>query len=179
MYFSKFPLMVYDVKNNKNYKLLPDILKRVKLRSGLSSSRFVFDKYNVKEGENPEDIATKLYGDPTLHWVVLMVNNVTDRYYQWPMTQPQFLELLTDKYGAGNEDGVHHYEVTQRSGRTTQNGPDDYSHKVEVNSDESGAETITNRQYEIRLQDKYRQIRLLDPRYLSTFLQEFDRLIRG
>ena len=94
------------------------------------------------------------------------------------MTQPQFLEFLTDKYGAGNEDGVHHYEVTQRSGRTTQNNPDDYSHKVEVNSDESGAETITNRQYEIRLQDKYRQIRLLDPRYLSTFLQEFDRLIK-
>ena len=179
MYFSKFPLMVYDVKNNKNFKLLPDILKRVKLRSGLSSSRFVFDKYNVKEGENPEDIATKLYGDPTLHWVVLMVNNVTDRFYQWPMTQAQFLEFLTDKYGAGNEDGVHHYEITQRSGRSTQNGPDDYSHKVEVNSDEDDAETITNRQYEIRLQDKYRQIRLLDPRYLSTFLEEFDRLIKG
>ena len=35
---------------------------------------------------------------------------------------------------------------------TTQNIPDDYSHKVEVNSDESNAETITNRQYEIRLQ---------------------------
>ena len=178
-YFNRFPLMVYKIKEGDPLKLMPQIIKRVKLRSNIKNGLLIFDKYNVKEGENPEDIATKLYGDPTLHWVVLMVNNVTDRYYQWPMTQPQFLEFLTDKYGAGNEDGVHHYEVTQRSGRTTQNGPDDYSHKVEVNSDESGAETITNRQYEIRLQDKYRQIRLLDPRYLSTFLQEFDRLIKG
>ena len=103
MYFSKFPLMVYDVKNNKNYKLLPDILKRVKLRSGLSSSRFVFDKYNVKEGERPEDIAFIYYGDAEYHWVVMMVNNLTDRYYQWPMTQPDFEDFLTDKYGAGSE----------------------------------------------------------------------------
>ena len=62
MYFSKFPLKVYDVKGNKNYKLLPDILRRVKLRSSLASSRFVFDKYNVKENENPEDVAFKYYG---------------------------------------------------------------------------------------------------------------------
>ena len=107
-----------------------------------------------------------------------MTNNVTDRYYQWPMTQPQFEEFLTDKYGAGNEDGVHHYEITQASGRSTSQGPDDYSHKVEVNSDEDDAETITNRVYEQRLQDKYRQIKLLDNRYLGKFLQEFNRLIK-
>ena len=59
MYFSKFPMMVYDVKGNKSYKLLPHILRRVKLRSGLRSSRFVFDKYSVKEGARPEDIAVK------------------------------------------------------------------------------------------------------------------------
>ena len=108
-----------------------------------------------------------------------MTNNVTDRYYQWPMTQPQFEEFLTDKYGSGSEDSVHHYEITQASGRSTGQGPDDYSHKVEVNSDEDDAETITNRQYEERLQDRYRQIRILDAKYLSQFVAEFDRLIRG
>ena len=49
----------------------------------------------------------------------------------------------------------------------------------EVNSDEDDAETITNRQYEERLQDRYRQIRILDAKYLSQFVAEFDRLIRG
>ena len=178
MYFSKFPLMVYDVKNNKNYKLLPDILKRVKLRSGLSSSRFVFDKYNVKEGERPEDIAFKYYGDAEYHWVVLMVNNVTDRYYQWPMRQADFEEFLTDKYGAGNEDSIHHYEKARSSGRTTSNGPGDISHLVEVNSDEDGASSVSNREYEERLQDGYRQIRLLDPKYITSFTEEFFALVR-
>ena len=178
-YFDRFPLMAYRIKEGDPLKLMPQIIKRVKLRATSKKGFLIFDKYNVKYGENPEDIATKLYGDPTLHWVILMVNDITDRFYQWPMTQPQFAEFLTDKYGAGNEDGVHHYEITQASGRSTSNGPDDFSHKVEVNSDEDDAETITNRVYEERLQNKYRQIRLLDPKYLPTFLQEFDRLIKG
>ena len=175
MYFSKFPLRVYDVKGNKNYKLLPDILRRVKLRSSLASSRFVFDKYNVKEDENPEDIAFKYYGDAEYHWVVLMVNNITDRYYQWPMTQPDFAEFLTDKYGAGNEDSIHHYELAQTSGKTTSS---DSSHMLEVNSDTENATAITNREFEERVQNDIRQIRLLDQRYLDTFVEEFFTLIR-
>ena len=168
--------MAYDIKGNKSYKLLPDILRRVKLRSSLSSSRFVFDKYNVKEGEKPEDIAFKYYGDAEYHWVVMMVNNITDRYYQWPMTQPDFEDFLTDKYGAGSEDAVHHYEITQTSGPTTSR---DYSHMVECNSTEDNPTIISNRDYEQRKQDEYRQIRLLDKRYLDTFVEEFENLIRG
>ena len=175
MYFSKFPLMVYDMKGNKNFKLLPDILRRVKLRAGLASSRFVFDKYNVKDNENPEDVAFKYYGDAEYHWVVLMVNNITDRYYQWPMTQPDFEEFLADKYGAGNEDATHHHELAQTSGKTTSS---DDSHMLEVNSDTDGATTITNRQFEERVQNDLRQIRLLDERYLDAFTEEFFALIR-
>ena len=137
-----------------------------------------FDKYNVKYGENPEDIATKLYGDPTLHWVILMVNDITDRFYQWPMTQPQFQEYIEDKYGLANIDAVHHYEITQASGRSSGQGAGDYSHLVECNSDEDGATEISNRDYEQRIQDKNRQIRLLDKAYLGQFVEEFELFFR-
>jgi hypothetical protein len=177
-YFSRFPMMIYDVKGNDNYKLLPDILRRVKQRAGIKAGQFIFDSYDVMNGEKPEDIAYKWFGDAQLHWIILMTNNITDRYYQWPMTQPQFAEFLTDKYGAGNEDSAHHYEVTQDSGRTSGQGPNDYSHKVEVNSDTDNATTITNREYEERQQDKYRSIRLLNQRYVSDFISEFDNLIK-
>ena len=175
-YFSKFPLMAYDMAGNENYKLLPNILRRVKLRSGIRSGSFLFDNYDVSDGERPEDIAFKYYGDPEYHWVILMTNNITDRFYQWPLTQPQFQEHLKDKYGAGSEDAVHHYEITQTSGPTTSR---DYSHMVECNSDEDNPSIISNRDYEQRKQDEYRQIRLLDPRFLDTFVEEFDNLIRG
>ena len=175
-YFNRFPMMVYDVKGDKNYKLLPDILRRVKLRSGIRTGAFLFDNYDVVDGERPEDVAFKYFGDAELHWVILMTNNITDRYYQWPLSQPQFHEHLTDKYGAGSEDDVHHYEIPQASGPTSSR---DFSHMVEVNSDEDNVSIITNRQYEYRKQDEYRQIRLLDTRYLNTFIEEFENLIKA
>ena len=168
--------MAYDIKGNEKYKLLPNILRRVKLRAGIRSSMFLFDNYDVADGERPEDIAFQQYGDPELHWVILMTNNITDRYYEWPLTQPQFQEYMTDKYGAGSEDAVHHYEITQTSGPTSSR---DYSHMVECNSDETNPTTISNRDYEQRKQDEYRQIRLLDKRFLDTFVEEFENLIRG
>ena len=177
-YFNKFPLTTYDIKGDKVRKLLPDILRRVKLRSKLKTETMLFDKYDVKEGEKPEDVAYKWFGDAELHWVVLMTNDITDRYYQWPMNQPQFAEYLTDKYGAGNEDAVHHYEVTQDSGRTSGQGPNDYSYLVEVNSDTDNASSISNREYEERQQDKKRSIRLLNQRFLNDFIEEFDNLIK-
>ena len=178
-YFDKFPLMAYDTVGKGDYKLVTNILKRVKLRSSLKNGLMLFDKYDVVAGENPEDIAFKYYGNAELHWVILMTNNITDRFYQWPMTQPQFQEHLTDKYGAGNEDATHHFEKTQDSGPTSSSGPNDFSHLVECNEDDEGFSIITNRQYEQRKQDEYRQIRLLNKNYLKSFVNEFESLIKG
>ena len=178
MYFSRFPLRVYDMKGDGVYKLLPDILRRVKLRSGIKAGAFIFTEYDVRDGEKPEDVAVKWFGDPEYHWVILMTNNITDRFYEWPMTQPQFQNFIEDKYGIASIDSIHHYEITQTSGRTTSNGPNDYSYLVECNSDEDGASPVTNREYEQRLQDKFRSIRLLDQRYLPTFVSEFEALIK-
>ena len=175
MYFDKFPLTVYDMKGNGAYKLLPNIIKRVKLKAGIAASRFIFDNYDVSNNEKPEDIAFKYYGDAEYHWVILLTNNITDRFYQWPLTQPQFDAFLTDKYGSGNEDAIHHYELAQTSGATTSR---DDTHMLEVNSDTDNATSISNRQYEERIQDKFRQIRLLDKRYLDQFVEEFFTLMK-
>ena len=175
-YFSRFPMMIYDMKNNENYKLLPDILRRVKQRNAIKSGQYVFDNYDVIDGEKPEDIAYKWFGDAELHWVILMTNNVTDRYYDWPMNSVQFQAMLEDKYD--NPDGIHHYEITQDSGHTSGQGPNDYSYKVEVNSDTTNASSISNREYEEREQDKKRSIRLLNQVFLTDFIDEFDKLIQ-
>ncbi len=168
--------MIYDMKNDGNYKLLPDILRRVKQRSAIKSGQFIFDTYDVVDGEKPEDVAYKWFGDAQLHWVILMTNNVIDRYYDWPMNSVQFQTMLEDKYS--NPDGIHHYELTQDSGRTTSQGPSDYSHKVEVTSDTVNASSVSNREYEEREQDKKRSIRLLNQKFLPAFIEEFDNLIK-
>jgi hypothetical protein len=175
MYFNNFRKISYSF-NKKDFKSVTDIMSRVKVRDGIMDNVSLYNKYEVKSGETPENIAFKHFGDPELHWVILLTNNIQDRYYDWPMSEQEFEVFIKDKYA--NPDGIHHYEITQSSGPQTGNGPNDYSHKVEVNSTASGATSVSNREYEQRLQDKKRLIKLLDTRYVDSFLEEFINLIR-
>ena len=177
MYFNKFPKGNYDLKGDGKFKLVTDIMRRVKVRSKIVDEASLYDKYDVPSGEKPKDTAFKHFGDAELHWVILLTNNVTDRYYDWPLSFQDFEAFVKDKYA--NPDGIHHYEVTRSSGKTTGNGPDDYSHKIEVNSDASGAQSVSNREFEQRLQDSKRSINLLNPQYLTTFIEEFNNLVRN
>ena len=176
MFFSLFPKRTYDISGDGNEKLVTDILRRIKIRESIKDNSSLFDKYDVSNGETPEEIAYKIYGSPEYHWVVLLLNDITDRYYGWPLSDYSFEEYVKNKYT--NPGAVHHYEKTQSSGRTTSNGPEDYSHTIEVNSDAVGAEAVTNYQYELRLQEQKRQIRILAPAYLPAFEQEFRKLVK-
>jgi hypothetical protein len=175
MYFSLFPTIFYDAVGNSDPKIVTHLLKRVALHSKASESVALFDTYDVRNGETPEMIAHKYYDDAEYHWVILLVNNITDRYHQWPMNTRQFLAHLDERYD--NVDAVHHYEINQVSGDT--------SVKINIgitNIDIDGntiadATLITNREYEEEKQDVLRKIRLLDPEYLEQFVEEFERLV--
>ena len=170
MYFANFPVIIYDSVGDGNFKLVTNLLKRVALRSKVKSNTLLFDTYDVKEGETPESIADKLYRDSELHWVILLINDITDRYHQWPMTTPQWQAYLKDKYS--NVDATHHYEISQTSGDTT------IAIDVgTVNTDYPTATAVTNFEYEEKVQDEIRKIRLLDPRYLEPFVTEYESLI--
>ena len=77
MYFDAFPVIPYDAKGDLNFKDVTNLLRRVGMRAKLKSNTLLYDTYDVKEGETPEMIAHKLYGDPELHWVILLINNIT------------------------------------------------------------------------------------------------------
>jgi len=177
MYFRQFSKGYYDLKGNNNQTLVTDLMTRVKVREKVINEISLYDKYDVPSGERPEDTAFKHFGSSQYHWVILMTNNITDAYHDWPMSDQDFETFLRDKYT--NPDAIHHYEVTQSSGKTSGNGPDDYSHKIEVNSDATGAQSVSNREFEQRLQDEKRSINLLNPAYLTTFLEEFNNLVRN
>jgi len=171
MYFSKFPQIIYDAKGNGNFQIATNMLKRVALKTKVRTNTLLYDTYDVKEGETPESIAFKLYGDSEYHWIVLYVNNITDRYHDWPMSTPQFLDFVNEKYA--NPDALHHYEIPQSSGDTTI--------KIDIgtdNTDYPSATTVTNFEFEQDRQDTVRQIRLLDPAYVDQVTAEFESLMK-
>jgi hypothetical protein len=176
-YFDAFPRMKYNLSGvNGNQKLVTDIFRRVKVRSKIKDNVSMLDKYDINEGDSPETVAYKAYGSTDYFWVVTLLNNIINRYYDWPLDEYVFQQYCKDKYD--NAEGIHHYEKTQLSGPQTGEGPADYSHKIECNSTEPGAEAVSNIQYERRLQDKKRQIQVLLPQYLPAFEDEFIKLVR-
>ena len=177
MYFASFPKIYYDSEGQGNPQVVTNLLKRVAIRAKVINSTSLYDTYDIKNGDTPESLADRLYNDSEFHWVILLVNNITDRYHQWPMYEQQFNTYVNEKYD--NPDGVHHYEISQTSGDT--------STKIEVYNNSalfsgdtdfySNATTITNREYEEREQDKKRQIKLLDPAFLDQFVEEYKVLM--
>ena len=172
-YFSYFPKMYYDAVGNKNPKLVTNILKRVKVKDGVKNDIALFDKYQVKFGESPEITSFKLYGSVDYYWTILLMNNIRDRFYEWPLSEQQFEEYVNAKYT--NPQAVRHYEIAQSSGPTSSL---DNSHLIEVNSDTTGATAVSNYEYERRRQDKLSLIRVLKPNFLSPFVEEFAKLMR-
>tara|TARA_S200002703_G_scaffold154231_1_gene156685 strand:+ start:31 stop:567 length:537 start_codon:yes stop_codon:yes gene_type:complete len=175
-YFSQFPTIRYDLEANGNTKLVPDIFRKVVLKNKYKDNYVLLDSYDVEPGEKPEDVAFKVYGDATLHWLILSINKMSNRYHDWPKSYQAFEEYVNDKYAEPN--GTHHYEKSQSSGKTSSQGPSDFDYLVEVDSSDVDGQSVSNYEYEQRLEDQKRQIKLLSPQYLSTFMNEFRKLIR-
>lgn len=167
-YFQMFPDTLYDAKGNGNYTVMKDILTRVKLVASKKENILNFDYYNVQDGETPEMIAHKYYGDVNLHWTILVANDIVDYYNDWPMSVQKFEKFVFDKYD--NPQAIHHYEISQTSGETTT------TIDIGMNTtDYPSATAISNYTYEDRLQEQKRQIRLISPDFISQFVSEFEK----
>ena len=166
MYFSSFPLLLYDMKGDQKEKLVTNIVKRVKVREKVLDASALYQKYFVQKGERPEDVAHKHFGKSQYHWIILLTNSITDAYYGWPMGYGEFETFIKDKYTTPG--ATHHFEKPQ-SGDTEK--------MIECVYSDSGAVAVSNREYEQRLQDDMSEIKLLDTSYLPAFLDEFDRLM--
>jgi hypothetical protein len=129
MYFEKFPLLQYPVKdgNNFRYVFVRNLLRRVALSEDLMSAESVFMEYSVKDGERPEHIAERVYGDPAYHWLILLANNIIDPYHGWYMSGSALEEYIQKKYGGysvyiGTTSDAFFYQSSVDSGATLTQG---------------------------------------------------------
>ena len=162
-YFKDFPTISYDATGDKNFKKIRDITTRIKFKTAIQNTSALFAKYNVKDGETPEAIAFREYGDPTLHWIVLVFNDILDPRYDWPLSQRDLNKFVKNKYS--DPDGEHHREIAQSSGVT--------SILIRVEADTVGAAAVTNFEYEDNINAKKAQIKLLKKDFVSQVIKEF------
>lgn len=112
MYFQNFPKIFYDVdKSDGDFSLLTlvDITKNVRVIKRVLENITLYDEYDMMDGETIELVAEKVYGNPELHWILMLVNQKYDYIRDFPLSSAELDEYIETSYGI-EKFSVRHYE---------------------------------------------------------------------
>ena len=186
-YVSRLP----DAKIS-DYIRVKNFFKRVNLREDIYQDLTFFTKYSILGDDRPDNVANKVYQNPSLDWVILLANNITHIPTEWPMAQNDFDRFMLEKYDNYNNlyNGVHHHETIEVkdsnditivpaglnvSSDFTQTYYDYYMKKVETASNIT--RPVTNYQYEEKLENKKREIFIMKQEYLGVILDDIEDIM--
>lgn len=185
-YFRELPDVEYqsflnDRQSSQDYLTVKNFFRRVKLRDDLQSIFTVFNKYTIPDGARPDTVAEDLYGDSTLDWVVLIVGGILNVNTEWPLSDRDIYSFVEDKYGITEMNSTKLYETTQvvdsfnrlilPAGLVVDSNftiPDPSN----LNETLNPVIPISNYEYEVRENNKKRQIYILRNEYLDQFLSD-------
>jgi hypothetical protein len=195
-YFKNIPNFEYvnrtkDGQFISNYTQVKNFFKKGKMREDIFQDLTIFEKYNIKGDDRPDNVANEIYGDPTLDWVVLTSNNIVNIYNEWPLSQQVFEDYILDKYGTYEKlDETHHYESNEVKDST---GLIIFPKGVQVSAAQSVSfyeptrdeqvtvnpvsKAVTNYQYEEEINNKKRRIFLLKPSYLNVVFDDLEEMM--
>lgn len=179
-YFKKFPYSEYTI--GKNSQILKDITVRAKFADVLKTQFDFYSTYSIQEGERPEHVAYKFYGDASLHWIVLLYNEIHDPFFGWPQSQNDLIEYCKKTYGEDVMYQVRHYE---RDGliigeyREFNKADPLY---VWIPPENPGPQDptvypVSHIEWEEQQNDTKREIRILEPRLVDAAIEAFERII--
>jgi hypothetical protein len=201
-YFNYFPKTIYSLDDTKNADVVTNITSRFGFEKSFKDNTVVYYEYNIQDSDTPEIIASKFYGDSEKHWVVLMLNDIVDPQFDWPLDQRTIISYINEKYSANasvgqsgivwSQSNIHSYYKVET--RTTNLTGAELETKIEIdaNTYANVAATTTNLQledgnsititvsketksyydYEIEENETKRAIKLLKPEFVSVIENE-------
>jgi len=162
MYFKNFQKIYYDynINGEKELKVVTDITKNVRFRKEVLSNISAYDYYDIKDGETPEIIAEKIYGNPEYHWIIMLANDKYDYLSDFPLSTHELEKFINEKYD-DQLYAIHHYE----------NGKG-----LVVDSSYPGAVSVSNYDYETRINESKRKIKIVSKDIINLILTNLSNL---
>ena len=97
-FFKHIPNIEYDFKSDGKYYQAKDLFRKVSVWDYLLEGVAGYSYYRITEGERPEVVAAKLYGDATLYWLFFLVNENLQDLSDWPKSHVLFNKFMNRKY---------------------------------------------------------------------------------
>ena len=194
-YFEELPNIAYpSLLPNRNKVesriIVKNIFKRSKLRADVDQAITAFNFYYIEQGIRPDMLAKDLYDDPELDWVILTTNNITNIRNQWPLEENDLHTYMLEKYGSDqNIAGIHHYEtkkvvdeydriVMPEGIEVDPNFTFKYKNFTNTIITVNPVVSVTNYQYEVKLNEEKRRIKILKPEFLPVFLTDHQNIMK-
>jgi hypothetical protein len=190
MYFSLIPNISYDEKpisypfSESDYVTAKNFFRRYKVNEDVFSYAIYFSKVSIADGERPDTLANKAYGDPFYDWVILLTNNMVNAQYDWPMTNYTLYKTLESEYDDPYTE-IHHYETDEIGQYPAGTHVDETfynaSHKFNINGSivtragNTISRPVTVAEHFNTENEKKREIYLLKPAYFRSFVDDFRR----
>ena len=172
----------FEYYKTTDYKLLgknfniTNVTLRYKFRQNLTKNFYNFYDYSLKDGERLDHVADFYYGDSKYVWVIILSNDMIDPQFDIPRPYDEFRKYVINKYGSWENvvNGIHHYEkvsIYRNEEKITDINPPIIINQNTYNSlDDKERKIVTNLEYEERLNESKRNIKLLDSSHLHEVI---------
>jgi len=200
-YFNYFPKTLYT-SDAENGVVVTNIISRFAFEKSYRDNSAVYYEYDIQDSDTPEIIADKMYGNSERHWIVLMMNEIVDPQFDWPLDQRTIISYINNKCSANASVGQTGISWAQQNTqsyykietRTTNSTNTSIEKRIQIDSNtyanlsasitnvtlkDGNAITITVTKetqsyydYEINLNESKRKIKLIKPEFVNRLEEE-------
>ena len=94
--FKNFPKIGYKLENGK-FITIRDFFRKSAIDVKSLDNIISYEYYELEDGERPDIVASKVYGNGDLHWTLFLVNEFMN-YNDWYKDTETFDAYINDKY---------------------------------------------------------------------------------
>jgi len=180
-YFSSIPNVDYDINGTEpnQFRSVTNIMQRIRFKPSVLENITDYYPYYVREGERPDIVSFNTYGTVAYSYLILLINNIVDPLFDWPLPSRQFENYIIEQYGsvsAAQSTNKYYYQIVRAEVARTGVSERVPEYKIIVdqttyNSLDASVRSAQNvYDYEVEQNDNKREIKLINP----DFIQDID-----
>ena len=184
----RLPELLYNFSStplDPDFLVVKNIWRRAQILTEFKSEIMLFTEVTVRDGEKPEDVATRYYGNPFYNWTILIANDITDYYKQWPRSITQLQEYINNKYD--NSMATKHHVTTEV--RNANNDIIVPAGKIVASNfaisyydgtnivTSNPVVSVTNSAYEFDLNAEKQRIQIIKPSIIEDFVDAYYKIL--
>lgn len=104
MYFRSIPDIQYDTKpvnypfTSSDFIVAKNFFRRFQLNPDVFDFALLYDQTTVEDGERLDQVAYRMHGKAEYDWIIVLVNNLIDPQFDWPMSDNVLRKYSEEKY---------------------------------------------------------------------------------